>query len=239
MTTEDTIPYTNIHAHRFSEGPHEWVLTSLFAEDYPPSVHAEARYSVGIHPMHIENRDITLLLKKVRLSTENEQVLAIGETGPDKLIVTPMELQMKVFTAQVEIAELAGLPVIIHAVRSFSELIGFIRNRKPSVPMIIHGYHGSRQMAVDLINKGFYLSIGHAVIRDRKTAEAIRQIPFERMFLETDEHDTDIRDIYARVAALKQVPEEELKKKMNLNVSGVFSRGASGDLPKNNQSHDR
>jgi TatD DNase family protein len=239
MTADDTIPFTNIHAHRLSEGPHEWVLTSLFADDYPPAMHTEARYSVGLHPMHIEGKDVRLLLKKVQLAAENDQVLAIGETGADKLIGTPMEIQMKVFNAQVEIAEHEGLPVIIHAVRSFSELIAFMRDRSPVIPMIIHGYRGSGQMAGDLIDHGFYLSIGHAVLTDTKTGEAVQQIPFERMFLETDEHEADIREIYARVAGIKQIPVEELRNKMNENVSGMFRREEPGELSQNKQNHDR
>ena len=218
----------NVHAHRLAKGPHEWVLTSIFADDYPPLDGPGAYYSVGLHPAHIESCDVRLMLKKIQLSTENPLVLAIGEAGLDRMVSAPLELQIRVFEAQVEIAEQAGIPVIIHAVRSFNELIGFSKHHRPSVPMIIHGYRGSVQMASDLVREGFYLSFGAALLKDPRNADAARTIPYEKLFLETDEDEADILQIYQRMAAIRRITMAELKHEMIKNALAVFHRDETG-----------
>ncbi len=79
----DSERFVNIHAHRQAGSPEEWVLTNLFAKDYPPDGDEEAQYSVGLHPWHIEGSDVSRILKKIKLATQNPKVFAIGDVvGP-------------------------------------------------------------------------------------------------------------------------------------------------------------
>jgi len=200
-------------------------MRNLFAMDYPPDDLEHGTFSVGFHPYNIGKADEEDVLKKVRLATENLRVLAVGEIGLDKSLDIPMETQMRIFKAQVEIAELTDLPVILHVVRAFNEIIEFMNSHKPSVPMIIHGYNGGRQMAEDLVKAGFFLSFGEAITGEHsKIVEALLAVPTDHIFLETDEGDMDIREIYSMAAAIKGMSEEALREQVLENARTQISR---------------
>jgi TatD DNase family protein len=219
--------YINIHGHRQANNIQEWVMMNLMAREYPPDDIEHGFYSVGFHPYNVGKVDLEDTLNKVRLATENPRVLAIGEIGLDKSIEAPLELQQKIFEAQVRIAEFADLPVILHVVRAFNEMIEFMKSYKPSVPMIIHGYNGSPEMVESLLKAGFLISFGEAIAREHsKIVESLVLVPIDRLFLETDEGDLDIREIYHFAAEVKGVPEEELRSRIFENAKTYLPRFA-------------
>lgn len=204
--------FVNIHGHRQASNIQEWVIRNLMASDYPPDDIDYGYYSVGFHPYNVGKVDEQNTLDKVSIATKNPKVLAIGEIGLDKSIEAPMEKQSRVFEAQLDIAEQAQLPVILHVVRAFNEVIEIKKTRKPSVPMIIHGYNGSHQMADALVRAGFLISFGEAICGEHsKIIEALLSVPLENMFLETDEGDLDIREVYQMAAEAKGLSTEQLR----------------------------
>ncbi|MEN8156309.1 MAG: TatD family hydrolase [Bacteroidota bacterium] len=224
---KETNLYVNIHGHRHANNIQEWVMMNLFAIEYPPDDIESGYYSVGFHPYNIGKMDEQDTLAKVRLATENSNILAIGEIGLDRSIAPPMEDQMRIFEQQVEIAESAGLPVILHVVRAFNEMIEFMRVHNPSVSMIIHGYNGSREMAEELVKAGFLISFGEAIAREHsKIIEALLSVPVEKLFLETDEGDLDIREIYHTAAEVKGIPMDQLRGQIVENAKAHLPRFA-------------
>jgi len=217
--------FINIHGHRPANNIHERVVENQMARDYPPDDMEHGYYSVGFHPYNLGKLEEEEGVNRVRLATENIRVVAIGEIGLDKHIDFPLDGQYRVFKAQVEIAEYADLPVILHVVRAFNEMMEFMQSHKPAVPMIIHGYNGSAQMAEDLVRAGFYLSFGEAIAREHsKIVEALPKVPLERLFLETDEGDLDIREIYAFASEILGITVQELTLQIQDNVKSCFSR---------------
>ena len=126
--------FINIHGHRKANNIQEWVMMNLMAKDYPPDDIENGYYSVGYHPYNVGKVDDEDTLNKVKLATENLNVFAIGEIGLDKTIEASLEQQMRVFKSQVEIAEYTDLPVILHVVRAFNEMVEFMKVQKPVVP---------------------------------------------------------------------------------------------------------
>jgi len=217
--------YINIHGHRQANNIQEWVMMNLMAKEYPPEDIENGYYSVGFHPYNVGKVDEEETLSKVQLSTENPRVFAIGEIGLDKSIEAPLDQQMRIFEKQVEIAEYVDLPVILHVVRAFSEMVEFMKVHKPSVPMIIHGYNSGPQMAEDLVKAGFMLSFGEAIAKDHsKIIEALQKVPLEKLFLETDEGDLDIREIYHFTAEIKGVSMDQLRIQIFENAKTKLSR---------------
>lgn len=211
--------FVNIHGHRKANNIQEWVLRSLMASEYPPDDIDYGHYSVGFHPYNVGKFDEQDTLNKVRLSTENPNVFAIGEIGLDKSIDASLELQHRIFERQVDIAEFADLPVILHVVRAFNEIIEFKKAHNPSVPMIIHGYNGNKEMAAELVRAGFLISFGEAIAGENtKLIDACKEVPLDRMFLETDEGEMDIREVYHRAAELKDVSMDQLRLQIVENV---------------------
>ena len=215
--------YVNIHGHKQASNIQEWVMRSLMASDYPPDDIDYGYYSVGFHPYNVGKFDEQDTLDKVRLAIGNPKVLAIGETGLDKSIEAPLERQIRIFEAQLDMAEQAQLPVILHVVRAFNEVIEIKKARKPSVPMIIHGYKGSRQMAEALIGAGFLISFGEAICeKNSKIIDALRFVPLEKMFLETDDADLDIREVYQMAADVKGLTVEQLRMQIVENAKACL-----------------
>ncbi len=224
---KETNLYVNIHGHRQANNIQEWVMMNLFAIEYPPDDIDNGYYSVGFHPYNIGKMDERDTLAKVRLATGNPNIFAIGEIGLDKSIEPPFEDQMRIFKHQVEIAELADLPVILHVVKAFNEMIEFMKSHNPSVPMIIHGYNGSREMAEELVNAGFLISFGEAIAREHsKIIEALLSVPVEKLFLETDEGDLDIRELYHTAAEVKGIPVDQLRSQIIENAKTHLPRFA-------------
>ena len=224
MKTDQT-RYINIHGHRQASSIEEWVMMNLMAKDFPPEDIENGYYSVGFHPYNVGKVNEEETLKRVRLAVEHPRVLAIGEIGLDKSIKAPLEDQKRIFESQVRIAESAGLPVILHVVRAFNEMVEFMKAHRPAVPMIIHGYNGSTQMAEELVSAGFIISFGEAITGEHsKIIEALQKVPIEKMFLETDEGDMDIREIYQFAAAVKGVSAEELRVQIFENAKSQLSR---------------
>jgi TatD DNase family protein len=143
--------------------------------------------------------------------------VAIGECGLDKLKGPSMELQKVVFKVQMAMAEEHGLPLVIHCVKASNELVQFKRQTHPDQPWIIHGFRGKEALVKEFIQHGFYLSFGACY-----QEEALRSVPVERLFIETDESELSIEDIYLRVAQSRGMDLKELTESIKKNVERVF-----------------
>jgi len=217
--------YINIHGHRQASSIGEWVMMNLMAKDFPPDDIENGYYSVGFHPYNVGRANEEETLGRVIKAVEHPRVLAIGEIGLDKSIDAPLEDQVRIFEKQVEIAESANLPVILHVVRAFNEVVEYMKAHQPVVPMIIHGYNGNARMAEELVKAGFLISFGEAITREHsKIVEALQRVPVEKMFLETDEGDMDIRELYQFVAEVKGISGDHLRMQIFENARTHITR---------------
>jgi TatD DNase family protein len=153
----------------------------------------------------------------------NPQLIAIGEAGFDKLSGPSPELQRKTFEEQVMIAEDFRLPVIIHCVRAWDELLAVYKNLKPKMPWLIHGFRGKKVLAAQLLSKGMYLSFWFDFVLKPESSDLLKSLPVDRIFLETDGADVDIRDIYNKVSDDLDLKVEELKAKILSNFFVFFN----------------
>ena len=90
---------------------------------------------------------------------------------------------------------------------------------KPQQPWIIHGFRGNHIQAQQLCSLGFYLSVGMKCMED-----SLLSIPIRSLFLETDESNTPLRELYHRVASLRQISVEELLLQIKENFQKVFNK---------------
>lgn len=173
-------------------------------------------YSYGIHPWHIQDKDMQLML--LTEAVLHPSVVALGEAGLDKNIETPLQLQKEVFAEQVKLAEEIGKPLIIHCVKAWDELLAIKKELNPDMPWIIHGFRGNAQLAEQLINKGFRLSFG-----EKYNPEALRIAWPDHIFAETDESDKSIQEIYDDHAKSLNISIDLLALTLSKNVKEVFS----------------
>ena len=138
-------------------------------------------------------------------------LIAIGETGFDKLKGPSIDLQRKAFERHFEIAEELSKPLIIHCVRAWPEILEEKKRLKPSTPWVIHGFKGKKELAQQLCDKGFYLSAWVEWAIRPVSSETLNNIPPDRLFLETDGFDIGIEPVYKVVAGYLEMEVEALK----------------------------
>ena len=166
----------------------------------------EKYFSIGIHPKDIdENWQKNFEILKKQSSQKN--CVAIGECGLDSLVSVGENLQKEIFGAQILWANEIQKPVIIHCVKRFQELIPFQKIAK--IPLIIHGFNKKKSVADEMLKHGFYLSFGKSVLHNLSLQIIIRDFPIEKMFLETDNKDFDIAELYQKVAEIKEISLEK------------------------------
>lgn len=172
-------------------------------------------FSVGIHPQNIHEQWENDL-ENLKIFSQNPKCLAIGECGLDALVNIDENLQKKVFEAQIIWANEIQKPVIIHCVRKFQELIPFQKIAK--VPMIIHGFNKKKAIADEMLKHGFYLSFGKSVLHNLSLQTSLKEIPLEKIFLETDDADFNLTELYQKVAEIKEIPVEKLQEQISKNL---------------------
>lgn len=203
--------FLDIHTHQTKQEQGAVAIQSIsLSESTFLAMPKTKPISIGIHPWYGKLEELPKNMKYLNVLARQENVKLIGECGLDKLKGETMESQLQMLEAQILLAEELQKPVILHCVKAFDELIALKKRLRPSVPMIIHGFNKKLEMAQQLVNQGFYLSFGAAVLKSEKVALALEktQAPF---FLETDEADVDIKEIYAKVAEIKKISVDELK----------------------------
>lgn len=175
--------------------------------------------SVGIHPWYIIGSDIKkqFILMKDYLNREN--VLAVGECGLDKLCKTDWEIQTSVFQRQIDIAENVEKPLIIHCVRAYQEVLQLLR--KTTQPVIFHGFNKNIELVCQLLKQGYYISLGADILHGHLD-EHIREIPLNKIFLETDDKPIPIIDIYAYFCTVRKINLPQLKEQIGENFERVF-----------------
>lgn len=175
--------------------------------------------SAGIHPWHLSESDVERQLEALKTLATRENVVAIGEVGLDKLADAPLSLQMCVFREEIALAEHLYLPLVIHCVRAFNELLQMKKDTHPRQPWVIHGFRGKAELAEMCIRHGCYLSFGA-----KFQEAALRSVPIDRLFIETDEAQEPVEEIYRRIAEVRGISVEELADAMEKNVQKVFFR---------------
>lgn len=190
--------YVNIHTHR------------------PTGLNIELR-TAGIHPWEADRVSVASLLPL------SDTVQAIGETGLDFAKGAPREAQYAAFRAQLELARQHDLPVILHCVRAFKEVMRELRACPPPAT-IFHGFIGSPEQARQALAAGYCLSFGERTFHSPKTVEAMRITPLSQLFFETDDSETPIGEIYDRAAQLLDRTPEELAARTLENYKKLFER---------------
>ena len=138
----------------------------------------------------------------VSISSRND-VAAIGEVGLDKAHKETFDKQVEVFEEMIRLSESLRKPVIVHCVRAYSEIIEMRKKTKATMPWVIHGFNSSVETMRQLLRYDIYISLGEILYRnDTQAIKRLKEIPIERLFLETDVSGRDIKDVYAKAASL-------------------------------------
>ena len=211
--------FYNLHTHKFTNNPNVFELVNQYPWEFDETI---PNYSIGIHPWYIDETRLATDLKIIEEKLQLSECLALGECGLDKRIEVPMALQIEVFQKQIALAEKYQKPLVLHLVAAFDELIEIKKRLKISVPIVIHGFSKSEQLAKQLIDNGFYLSFGKYLLRNKEMETVFKSIPNDKFFLETDTIEETLEEVYQKAALCKTISLEELQKMVEKNWKKVF-----------------
>jgi TatD DNase family protein len=145
--------------------------------------------SIGYHPHNADDIDSKGLEELGRLALE-PKVVAWGEIGLDffRQYSRP-EKQIEVFEQQLETASHLNLPVIVHDREAHDRLFTILSKKEnEGLRGVIHCFSGDYDLAMALINIGYYISIPGTVTYAKavNVQDVASRIPIDRLLVETD-----------------------------------------------------
>lgn len=145
--------------------------------------------SLGIHPQSVKDIDYSYWLNQLENFTDSSRVVAVGEIGFDKYkFNTGYSVQEKIFLFQLQIAQSKSLPLVIHCRGYYHKLQNIIKQKKITVPLILHRYTGGDGQVNAFAKLGCYFSFSANILnpRNKKTLNSIKAVPAELILAETD-----------------------------------------------------
>lgn len=182
-------------------------------------------FSAGLHPnlsgTSPEEEEKAFVFLEELLSSR--KLLALGECGLDKNSPLPRERQLDRFRKQILLSEKYSLPLILHAVRRWEEVILLRKEYRCRMPWIAHSFRGSHQLAKELERKGIHISFAPVFLE--KSMELKEYLVLPHIFLETDESCHKLSHLYRLLAEKWEMKEEELQERINHSFKEVFNAG--------------
>jgi len=143
--------------------------------------------AVGLHPGWL-TPEMMFSPEPFREMARLRRPVAVGEIGLDYALKEFSDVQQEeVLRAQLDLALLLDLPVIIHCRRAFEPLYLILRDF-PGVTGVIHAYGGGPKLAEKFLELGFFLGFGGGLTRPnaKKVRQTALMVPADRILLETD-----------------------------------------------------
>lgn len=178
----------------FSQGVERIVNVGAGIETSKASIAIAQKYegvyaAVGIHPNDCGKcGSMREEMAEIRRLAEQPKVVALGETGLDFYFTKENEPQQKdYFHAHLSLAAELGLPVIVHDREAHGPCLQIVKEHK-GVPGVFHSFSGSKELARELLDLGWYISFSGVVTFKNapRVQEVAAYVPIERMLVETD-----------------------------------------------------
>jgi TatD DNase family protein len=208
---------------------------------------AEARLSVtaGVHP-HDASGWSDATREWLRATLLRAEVVALGEIGLDyHYDHSPRGAQRAAFEAQLALAREAGKPAVIHAREADDDVTELLRAH-PDVAAILHSFSSGPGLLRAGLDLRHYVSFsGMVTFRNWHLDQAVRDVPLDRLLLETDapylspvphrgkrNEPAFVRHVAERIAAVRGLPVDELIAATGMNAARVFRFSTpSGSTP--------
>lgn len=160
------------------------------------SQHVELYKAYGLHPVFLpEHQDIHLTALDELL--EAKRPAAVGEIGLDFYIKElDQPRQLKLFIAQLKLANKHQLPVILHVRKAHQQVLQQLEDHRVAGGLV-HAFNGSIDQALRYTKLGFKLGFGGAVTwpNARKIRALAEQLPLDSIVLETDAPDMTVESL--------------------------------------------
>lgn len=164
----------------------DWKRVGELAEVFPDFV----RPAYGIHPWFADTAEEGWE-GRLRGILEGDSRATVGEVGVDGWVDSPeMDIQREVFKKQVEIAAEMDRVMTVHCLKAWEELFE-VMDEVAEWPgkFLMHSFGGTIELAERLMKRdGVMFSFSGYFLheRKRKVLDVFKQLPKDRILLETD-----------------------------------------------------
>jgi TatD DNase family protein len=151
---------------------------------------------LGVHPLHITSPMEDLREGIRRMDYSDDHVVGVGECGLDFYRSDNRAAQVEIFEEHLNIQ---GLPFFYHCRNSYEDFTQTMASSKHCGVYVgvVHSFDGTAEQANYFILKGLYIGINGCSLKTNQNLEVVRQIPIERILLETDSPFCLVRKSYA------------------------------------------
>jgi len=197
--------------------------------------------TVGIHPTdcRTEWQKNLKLIDELLKNKEKNKIIAVGECGLD--FYWPgysIQNQKDLFKAQIELSLEHNLALTIHTRNASEETLKILEEFKGQIKGVLHCFSENIEYAHQIIDIGLLLGIGAIITypKNNQLREVIKEIPLEKIVLETDapwlppqsirgkqNNPKYINEIAHYIADLKQVTFAEISEKTTDNALSIFN----------------
>lgn len=193
--------------------------------------------TVGIHPVDIKEYNDEVENELIAMVKNNTKVVAIGEIGLDYYwMEDPKEIQQDVFRKQLNISRETKLPVVIHTRDALEDTLKILSEYK-DIGGILHCFPGSYDSVKSLLDR-YYVGVAGVVTfkNNKKTQEMVKQIPLDRVVIETDcpyltpepfrghrNEPTYVKYVAEKIAEIKGISYEEVIKVTTENAKAIYN----------------
>lgn len=205
----------------------------LALADKYPHIYA----SVGVHPDHELDAEPTV--KQLVELAQHPKVVAIGETGLDYFrLKGDLAWQRERFRTHIQAARSCGKPLIIHTREAAADTLRIMKEEGAErVGGVMHCFTESLETAQAAMALGFHISFSGIVTFKSAAAlkEVAREIPLERMLIETDSpylapvpfrgklnQPAYVKHVAEEIARLRGVTPEEIGRATTDNFRRLF-----------------
>jgi TatD DNase family protein len=210
--------------------PKDFDLTLKLVEKYKGFVFC----TVGIHPEYIKEVDEKEKDEFLELIKENKnKINGIGEVGLDFDFIKEKEWQEKqkeLFIEFISFAKELKLPLVVHSRAAYDEAVKILE-QEDAKQVLMHMF-GANHLVKRIIENNWYISINTIVLRSKKHKKVVRDMPIEKLLLETDSpwlglegkrnDPTSIKIVAEKIAEIKKLDFEEVWNTCGKNAIKFF-----------------
>lgn len=198
-------------------------------------------YALGIHPWYSPlnsneiNAQLMQLTHFVKEQGKDKCLVAIGESGLDKLKGATIDLQITLLIGQIAIANQYQLPILLHCVKAHTQLIHCLKSQPVQKKGVIHGFTGSAEIAKEYTKLGFKLGIGGMLLMPnfKKLHQTVLQLPLNSFVVETDSPAMSpfigqlntpltILQVIDKIASIKKISTQLVRDQLSQNAIQLF-----------------
>lgn len=193
----------------------------------------------GFHPhdsKNFKNSD----LNSIKDLLKKPETLGIGEIGLDyHYDFSDRKTQREVFTQMWSLAAELKCPAVIHVREAFDDFFDIVRCLPEPPKVLMHCFSGDIEISKKALDKGYHFSVGGPLTfkRSEVVVDVFSYIPLSHIHLESDcpylapvpfrgkrNEPSLIRYSFSKLAQIKKIKPEELKKVLMQNACNFFDK---------------